>query len=439
MTSRSVIGSAAAVTSVILAVTAWGLSREPAPLASYRLADGTVLRLEAVTRGPVHRVVVGPNWQRLLAWLPFPALRKLSSDAVHEVRGTAPNSLIFWTSQAAGPHEINLGAEVINERGDFYSTNPQDAALVGNRLLLGFEAPVVSRRGKRLGLRLAVDWGPNVAGELLTDNRWPGPFPSWRPERLPITKQNGQLRVTLTSLTTHFEVLHSTTTTFPDIPAFSEAYLQCTWHGRPSSDWLPVGVTLRDPTGNLLTLSGSTQGWRGDKLDYSFSPTFWADEPIWKLRLELVPCTPASINPADLWSIPSLPIPPRNVYSRTAARFSRHGVTVRIRDIAGLGVWERLGHGHVSSPGTTVHLKSNLPVRGLHLLLIRAVDDRGRSVSRVDDWGFTTQPPGTDSTDASDGEHSFELRPAPGAKSVKLLFALVKSRFVEFVVRPTHA
>src|SRR5207253_5145629 len=108
-TPRYLMGSAAALTGVILLTAIWALIQEPPPLASCRLADGSVVRLEAVTCGPVHRFKRGPYWQRLLAQSSVPALRALAGYPIQEVRSTVPNSLVFWTSYAwASPFVTGL-------------------------------------------------------------------------------------------------------------------------------------------------------------------------------------------------------------------------------------------------------------------------------------------------------------------------------------------
>src|SRR5437870_10604409 len=134
-TPRYLIGSAAVLTGVILLTTVWALTREPPPLASCRLPDGAVLRLEAVTCGPIHRFKSGPYWQRLLARTPFPYLRTLAGDPMHEIRGSTLDSLMFWLSHAPESHTmsnmmLNWHPEAINERCDSYETCPSDSALI---------------------------------------------------------------------------------------------------------------------------------------------------------------------------------------------------------------------------------------------------------------------------------------------------------------------
>src|SRR5205809_8126814 len=76
---------------VILVVAVWALFREPPPLRVSRLPDGTVLRLEAITRRPQHRIVLGRPWLRLLATpLPPGTPARCAPTASHYVRTDPP-------------------------------------------------------------------------------------------------------------------------------------------------------------------------------------------------------------------------------------------------------------------------------------------------------------------------------------------------------------
>jgi hypothetical protein len=433
-TPRYLMRSAAVLTGAILLTAAWALIQEPPPLTSCRLADGSVLRLEAVTRGPVHEFKGGPYWQRLLARAPFPSLRALAGDPIQEFRGATPDSLALWTTRKAPVGGISsVSAEVINERGCSYEADRRISAIsakrTANQLLEAWEAVAAPRRGRKLGLRARTSEGDYV---LMTPNPLPGPYPEWSPSPLPITKQSGELGVTLNSLATGPEILCTGPRTFPMNPDWLEAHIRLAWAGKPSAGWMPAGVTLWDPTGNVLEAPIDSLHRHDDKEDFQFSAAFCADEPVWKLRLELVPCPLSSIDPADLWIIPWLPLPRSPVFSQIAAPFSRQGVTVRVWGLA--GPWARVPAKDrrsllvrkSSSPVITVDVESTLPVPGVRLRLVRAVDDRGRSI----------QHPDTGGTSLSEGRFGFGLRTAPDARKVRLVFAVVKSRFVEFVVRP---
>ena len=437
-TPRYLIGSAGVLTGVILLAAAWALTREPPPLASCRLPDGTDIRLEAVTHGPVHRFKNGPYWQRLLARAPLHSLRALAGDPVGEIRGATPDSLVFWTTREVRPNEgFGGGCEVVNEQGCAYAPSsvcdpyPPNTTLTGLRVLECFEAITAPRRERKIGLRLRLSAGTY---DLLTTNPWPGPYPVWQPERLPAAKQAGDLQITLTALVSGVEILDTNATSFPMHPVLSQAHIRLTWRGKPSADWLLVGASLRDPTGNVLVPYIYPPVQLGDQQVIQFQDAFCADETIWKVRLELSPSGLSSADPADLWTIASLPLPRPHVFRRMAALFSRHGVTVRLRGLA--GSWARVPSddgpmptGESSDPRMTVQLQSTAPVPGVHLLLLRAMDDRGRPV----------QTPLTGDASVGEGGCAYPLRTAPGAHKVTLVFAMAKSRFVEFTVRPSRA
>jgi hypothetical protein len=452
-TLRFLIGCAAGATGAALLRT---LTREPRPLASCRLANGTIFRLLAVTRGPIHRFKSGPRWQRLLAQTPF--LRALAGEPVREIRGAMPDSLIFWITQGVTTlgmlpntrfRYIGYSCEVVNELGCSYCPDirdpyPPNTILTSRDVLTCWEAVAAPRRGRQIGLRLRTSSG---TCNLMTPNPWPGPYSVWKAEPLPSTKRAGDLAVTLTSVSTGVEVLHQGSG-FPLNPVLSQAHLRLVWKGQPSADWLPIGATLRDPTGNLLVPTVNGVARHDDQQAVDFQDAFCADELIWKLRLELVPCTLASIAPVDLWTLPSLPLPPDGVFSRATAQFSQHGTTVHLRGIAGPGAEvpadDNLGGGaSVTLPSTPglygAYMKCTPPVPGVRLLLIRAVDDRGRSIHPLGNPGRLVYPFATIGPVLGDRDGGFTLQVTPGTESVTLVFALVKSRFVEFVVRPSRA
>src|SRR5438034_11145018 len=67
MHARSLLWSSVLLVAAMLTAVVWTLTLPVPPLRECRLPDGTVLRLEAVTMGPEHRLVRGRYWPRLLA------------------------------------------------------------------------------------------------------------------------------------------------------------------------------------------------------------------------------------------------------------------------------------------------------------------------------------------------------------------------------------
>src|SRR5437660_11843517 len=183
-TPRYLIGSAAILTGVILLTAIWALIQEPPPLASCRLADGSVVRLEAVTCGPVHRFKSGPYWQRLLARAPLHSLRALAGDPIREFRGATPDSLVFWTTRNGNIGYLGDSVQAINERGCRHEVDRRDSTTTANQLLHAWEAVAAPRRGRKLGLRARTTGFPTHV--LMIPNPWPGPYPEWSPSSLPV-------------------------------------------------------------------------------------------------------------------------------------------------------------------------------------------------------------------------------------------------------------
>jgi len=393
-----------------------------------------------VTRGPVHHVEVGPYWQRLLARLPFPPLRQFAGDPIHDIRGTAPNSVVFWTfvDETGRPPAIWSGdnfepapwrAQLMDEHGRAYSAEAELGLSAGSRSLVGWEAAFAPRRGRKLRLRIYQPWvsgGSKLVAELVTRNSWLGLYPTWRPELLPVTRQVGDLVVTLTSLVTGLKEPRSDKAAEPsDDPIWTRAGFHLSRAGKPIRDWIPFGITLQDATGNQLEWWGMDEYQRGDISYFAFEPSLCPDEPAWKLRVEFAPTPQTPIALDDQWMLRAVPFPRPRVFCPAHAAFSRHGATVWLLGVA--GPHARLPDGSRSGPeAATVVLKSAQPLRGLWLVLFRAFDDHGRLI----------QTPTTMASGGSD--YSFSLKPRAGAKRARLVFALPRSRFVEFTVHPSR-
>jgi hypothetical protein len=149
---------------------------------------------------------------------------------------------------------------------------------------------------------------------------------------------------------------------------------------------------------------------------------------------------------ADLWTVKVLAVPDRGAFSSAPGTTIRYGATLHLLGLTGPGASlpevapESGGAATGAAPYQittapsdrwTVHVRASLAgaeswwESGVHLSLLRAIDERGRKAAIAGD------------DIEGDGRHRFELQIAPGAKRLDLTFAVVKSRFVEFVVRPS--
>src|SRR5438034_10821680 len=98
--ARSLLWSSVLLMVAMLAAVVWTLTLPAPPLRERRLRDGTVLRLEAVSLGPEHRLVRGRYWQRLLApFLQGPLA--VYGPSVTTWRLPTPNAAVFWLTWKA--------------------------------------------------------------------------------------------------------------------------------------------------------------------------------------------------------------------------------------------------------------------------------------------------------------------------------------------------
>jgi hypothetical protein len=407
---------------IILIAAAWALSREPAPLQVQRLPGGTI-ELEAVTYGQEHRLVQGSYWQRLLAPLLPPGLQIRLLGTVHAWRGSGPGEMVFWTTWRPPPgYRAHFGTAVVfDEHGCQFGTvhylePPEKDGHVTFRV-----ARVTPRRGAWIGLRLRpwrASTGEAPLAEFRAANPAPGPYPTWTPEPLPVTKRAGDLTVTLTRLLTGLK--HGGPDVVPD-PEWTCANFRIAQHGRPTKEWAPIEIPLSDATGNVNVPESGNQYEHAGELHLAFQDGLCSNESAWKLRVE---CSrTAGFAPPDQWTVRGVAVPKPGAVAHSTSSATRHGVELRLIGIAGIGASFPDG-GPTDWDPPSVHVRARSPLDGKHLMLVRATDDRGREVSTFS----------SGSTDRD--RYSSGLKIPAGASSLDLTFAVHPSRFVEFLARP---
>jgi hypothetical protein len=423
---------ALAALALMLGGTAWALLQVPPPLQVARLPDGTELRLEAVTMGREHRYVGGPRWRRLLARVLPSGWLDRTGWKVHSYRTLQAGTLVFWTTRPmplnalAGPQD--WPSIVFDEHGcqtkSFTVLNWQD--LVSSRMTEAFGALAYPRRGQTVGLRVGSPVGVGTAptpAEFRVTNPAPGPYPVWRPEPMPIARRDGEMTFTLTGLTTGLEGPGPTLQrAAPGKPIWSRASFHITESDRPSDGWTVAGLTLSDATGNEVQPDAFSQYRHEGRAHFALKGGLCAEEPAWKLRAEFAQTR--GFEPGDLWVVRGVPIAKRGRLVDTRVSFTRHGVTARLLGIAGSAAQAPNGMAMGGFPAAYVQAPARL--KGLHLTLVQARDDRGRTIQS------------TRTGTADVGWYSFSLPAHTDARSVDLTFALHRSRFAEFVARPSR-
>jgi hypothetical protein len=441
---RLLILPALAAIAAILAATTWALSRETPPLAVSRLPDGTVLRLEAVTLGPQHRLALGTYWQRLIAPLLPPALRAHSGATICTYANINPPALVFWTSWVA-PRWASIDwarASVLDELGSECEIQgrPFQTVLPNGRRVRGWPAWAFPRRGKTVGLRISIWDRPGhavPAAQFTVPNPTPGPHPTWTGTPPPITKRDGDLSFTLARLTTDAARPPWLPPKLRATP-WTRASFRLTEKGRQTDDWLPVGLTITDATGNVIIPPWIDHKQQRHEQQIAFLGHLLPDREAWKLRVEFA--RTAHFAPADLWTVRGLAI--RG--GRLTAATSRHGV--RLSAIL-------RAHGKRARDRLSLSVELPSPVDRVRLLLLQATDEQGR-VTRPDGEEALhffpsrgeaheqrleiTSPEGHFIEPEEWCENPYRLAVFPDARTLSLTFALVKSRFVEFMAKPSR-
>lgn len=416
---------------LLLGVTAWLLIQEPAPLQEQRLPDGSVIRLEAVSGGREHRYVGGARWKRLVGPRLPARLPDRMGWRVHAYRSRQPDTLVFWTARRVPPATSagHLRSAIFDEHGCHMEafTVHQGIDLLEGSVIEAYALPAYPLRGPVIGLRIGLPAGGagiTPPAEFRLPNPTPRSYPRWKAEPLPIAHRDGDKAFALTELTAGLDGPGpSLRPAAPGAVTWSRASFRVAEAGRPSDGWTVAGLTLSDATGNMVEPDASSQYQHEGQAHFALQGGLCIEEPAWKMRVEFA--RQKGFQPGELWTVRDVPITRRGTPADPSARFTRHGVTLRLLGITAAGA-QPPPDGVIMGDGTTVYVQAPSSIEGLQFTLVRAADDQGRSVA------------GTRSIVSGSGVHGFGLQAARDARALDLTFALQRSRFAEFVARPTR-
>jgi hypothetical protein len=281
-------------------------------------------------------------------------------------------------------------------------------------------------------------------GQFVITNPAPVTTADWTPETLPQTKSDGDLEVTLASLTTGAPVPHwAGRNAAPPGDLDNQCVrLHFDWrqNGQPATNWFPWLVRTTDAVGNKVVRAIGGYPPQGvyayppkGKLDgYWYQPGLWPNEPAWKVRLEMT--RSSGFTPAETVTFTNLPVRP-GTQSDADEQWSRGDETthfqftaeaevngVHLRILPPLLIPDRFQPGRTNL--SVLLYVDPTPIRqDMRLALLQATDQSGRAITTPfnPDWA---------------GHFSLDF-PDPGnLKTLNLQLALHQSRYVEFTVRP---
>jgi hypothetical protein len=333
-----------------------------------------------------------------------------------------PNGLIVFDSEG----NTFFAAQGVSGTG---SDDGKRSWEIQGWLLKGFP-----RRAQNLGLRLVrvgadrQTWQPMA--ELHIRNPLFARYPVWIPEPVPATKVDGDLNVTLVGLQTGVSRENPCPAAQANEIPFSRAIFQVRQAGRADSSWQPKGIEISDATGNRWSPFVALEfvKHRPESVELVFSGALWPGETAWKLRVELSRTT--DFEAQELWTVRGIEVPqssqrllPENATTKQGTILSLVAFTGAEADQPGNFKWL------MEKGEPRISVRAEPVPDGWRLSLVRVVDNLGREVETHNE-----QERGW-----SNGEKVFGLNLQPDATHVDCTFALHKSRFVEFLARPTFA
>ena len=346
----------------------------------FKLPDGSVVRLEAVSYGTIHSPEATP-WQRMLARMPvkFTRMLRLNNPAVHKT--TAPELIAWFSGGNNSSFEVAVGD---TERRNAVKT--YNSAYIQPRpgvQFKGFSFRAFPRRERELLMSVSA-WGNN-GRESLGEWRCPNPaFSSakpWAAAPLPLSATTDELTLTLTNFFTGADA--SSDKPKParrvDEGAAWLAY-HVTERGKPTTEFKFLAARMQDATGNDVNQSSWSDDASRGKV--SFTPLLWPGE-AWKLQLTLArrtnfapqemvgPVKLTVITPTNSWDIW------KNTNSITRTTWG----TNQLEIIA----WSRAGGG---SPDTRLGVRIDALSDDTFVDIVSAVTETGTNLVR-NSWSST--------------------------------------------------
>lgn len=418
----------------LIAALAFGTRYSHEPLASRRLPDGSTLRIETMTFGGKHRYAPGGAMRQLFS-LAIPENVSVPT-AIRSFSRTEPdpNTPVLWVTHPGRPASQqaalfggpNAEWAVIDTRGserlitgDWMRYAPNNAYQVSSIGLRTYPRRSPWIRLRRYNDRFGA--GRKSVADFAVRNPYPGPYPQWKAEPPPCVVKEPDLECRLLAFRNGVATTpRSWQGWSPTFDAATE--IDIAVRTAPEAErWRAVDVAYIDATGNVYDRHryGFTRP-AGQATRLHWSGVLPYDEDAWKVRVELARTAASRFRPAELWTVSGIPVPDwgktSDLWSHTA---TLDGVKMRLRSL------ERATPSKLS-----VFLETDLP--GHELTLVRLVDDRGREVLRRPEWNF----PNRTTLGWSTYEFAFDIR--GGAKTLTATLAFHKTRFVEFLAKPTH-
>lgn len=237
------------------------------------------------------------------------------------------------------------------------------------------------------------------------------------PPTAPVQVTEGNVQFSLLSL--RCGVSPRTPWTFVARPA--TAVFRVAENGEPSAFWTLRSLEGVGDTGNRFFIGQPAVERSFQQLSVTFPEVLWPEEPGWKILAEFSRTrehgADASITVKDVVAART------NLPFTTNLQAEAEGVIVQSVDLRGTSQIRRYVRG-LYVPNSDLTLVYTAKVQRAQVYLARALDDQGRELR----FGHETHP--------WQGKYTAAVEIPHDSQTVNLTFAIHRSQFVEFRVRP---
>ncbi|MGO8698740.1 MAG: M56 family metallopeptidase [Limisphaerales bacterium] len=376
-----------------------------------RLPNGTELSLLAVTHGPSNLFFPdGPEGEPMTDdWRKLDGTLSFSNKLVLWIGQRGPSGVPPLPVPAGGQWFSDLRATLADEKSEEWDTRMtlsdpfQHENLRERNWVFPLDFSSFPRRGKTLRFRFYVR-NDSDAWDTLADftfpNPVPGPYPIWKPASLPALQTNGNLLVSLISLTTGAKPLayHF------GIRPFTRATFDVKVNGQPTDAWEPDHIEPADATGNEPWWPAGSHSATNGLPYYEMDGVGLSPSEVWRVRARF------ARTGTPLWTSPELPMREDSLLPMSLST-----------NVQSLPL--TLSCEQSRFPNTIVLKAAGLPANA-KLGATRILDDQGRPAKYksggFSDFGFDAQ-----------WEIPF------GAKWLKVSVTLSETRTFDFLAKPT--
>jgi hypothetical protein len=392
-----------------------------------KLADGTKLTLLGVTYGKHH---VAPK---------IKAANGRARSAGGARIDSTNNTIVVWIDAETKPNQYPNYQLLVYDKANTACVSAWARAQsqnVNGSMIMGFMLDAYPRWDGKMILRVLSqgNGGQRLAKEnFVISNPARVSVAKWAAEPLPDTQSDGDLNVTLTRFNYGAPGFNfgggSTKNNDPMNKAVLAAF-QAEQKGVTATNWEPIRIETSDAAGNQAQLRSWSNTRQNGELVMTYQWGLWPDESPWKLRVEF--SKQSGFTDDESWTVQNLPVSPgsqqemwnyNNQNSRTKPAFAETTLNgIHLKIFPAIQFTNQFGGNGDKPGGFRVH--ADQPLDGMQLRIVKAASDQGRDLQSYNgsSWGGN--------------DRQFQMQNMRNTQTMTVTLALVKSRFVEFTVKP---